>query len=207
MPTTTITTATSAAAVLQNIQTAYGPKARVVGQTAAAIYFANLTTFQIVSVLLSAFFIAASVYIIIKTGWLALRVDRVRDVVLKKDDTRKRIRSSWNSIERHFFAGSDNDLKVAIVEADNLLDNALRNIGVLGSQLGDRLKKVRTSQLPNVEDVWQAHKLRNRIAHETDFVLTRDIAERALTVYKKALAHLGALEPEEQGEVREKTTA
>jgi hypothetical protein len=64
-----------------------------------------------------------------------------------------------------------------------------------------RLKKVSTAQLPNVDDVWQAHKLRNRIAHEADFALKRDLAERALTVYEQALEHLGVLEPSEEKKV------
>ena len=107
---------------------------------------------------------------------------------------RNKSNAPWNDIkERHFFAGDENDLKVAIIEADQALDNAMRNAGVLGTNLGDRLKKVKPSQLPNIEDVWQAHKLRNRIAHEGDMVIKRDVAERALTVYREALESLGAL--------------
>lgn len=199
MPTTTTTTiATSAGAVLENLRTNYGPQAEAIGQVAATAYFSHLQTLQVLSIFVTAFFIVATVYFAIKTGWIRTRIDRVQDVVLKKDVIRKRVRKSWDDIERHFFVGDDNDLKIAIVEADKLLDDALRAIGVPGVQLGDKLKKVRESQLPNVEDVWQAHKLRNRIAHESNFTLKRDLAERALTVYEKALEHLGALEPEEK---------
>jgi hypothetical protein len=183
----------SASATIQKLETTYGPQAKALGQTAAIFYFSNLTLFQIISVILTLLFIAAIIYVLIETGYLALRIDRIQDVVLKTDTSKKRMQSSWDDIEQHFFAGDDNDLKIALIEADHLLNEALRGAGVVGKELGDRLKKVTPEQLPNVEEVWQAHKVRNRIAHEAGFVLKRDLAERALTVYETALKHLGAL--------------
>jgi hypothetical protein len=195
MPTTTAT-GTTPSAVLQNLQTNYGPQAQAVGQVATNAYFAHLGTLEVISAILSTCFFAATIYFLVQTGWLANRIDRVRDVVLRKDSFKARVKSSWDDIERHFFAGDDNDLKIAIIEADTLLDEALVGVGVSGSQLGDRLKKVRPDQIGDIDAVWQAHKLRNQIAHEANFVLKRDLAERALTVYEKALENLGALDPE-----------
>jgi hypothetical protein len=60
--------------------------------------------------------------------------------------------------------------------------------------LGDRLKRAKTSQIPNLDELWQAHKLRNQIAHEPDFKLKRDLAERALAIYETTLRNLGVLE-------------
>lgn len=188
----------SATATIEKLQSAYGPQAQAAAHTLAAIYISNLTWLEIISVLFSAACFAAAVYFLMKTGWVRLRIDRIQDVILQKDSTKKRMLSSWNDIERHFFAGDDNDLRIALIEADTLLDEALRGNGVQGAQLGDRLKKVRPDQLPNIEDVWQAHKLRNRIAHEANFVLKRDLAERALTVYETALKNLGFLEADEE---------
>ncbi len=194
MPPAATNTFTSATATLQYLQAAYGPEARSASQAFALFYFSNLTVLQILSVLFSSAFLAATVYVSIKTGWLRTRVERFQDVVLKNDLAKKSIRTSWDDIETHFFAGDDNDLKITILEADKLLDEALRNAGVPGNQLGDRLKNVKPARLPNIEDLWEAHRIRNRIAHETDFVLKRDLAEKALTIYEEALTHLGYLE-------------
>jgi hypothetical protein len=196
MPTSTPIIGASPSATLQNIQNAYGPQAQALGHSAQTVYFANLLPLEIISVLLTTFFIAMAVYFLVQTGWLANRFDRVQDVILKSDSSKKQIKNAWDDIERHFFTGNDNDLRIALIEADTLLNETLRGAGIQGSQLGDRLKKVQPSQLPNLEEVWGAHKLRNRIAHEANFVLKRDLAERALTVYEKALEHLGVLEDE-----------
>ena len=60
--------------------------------------------------------------------------------------------------------------------------------------LGDRLKKIKPAQLPEIDAIWQAHKLRNQIAHEQDFKLKRDLAERTLGIYEKALRELKVLD-------------
>ena len=172
----------------------YSQTAGRLGQTALALYNAALLPLEIFSVLVVAALIAGTVIIIIKTGWFSLRVDRVRDVILKTDMPKKRAGASWATVKKHFFAGDANDLKMAIVEADNILNDALRYAGIRGGNLGDRLKNVKRGQIPNLEDVWDAHKLRNEIAHETNFSLKRDVAERALDVYETALKNLGAFE-------------
>jgi hypothetical protein len=157
-------------------------------------YFSNLGIFKAVSILLTAFFIGATLYFMIFTNWLPLRIDRVRDVIIKTNLSKKRSIKAWRKIERHFFAGDDNSLKLALIDADNTLNEALRLAGFRGENLGDRLKNIDESQMPNVQDLWEVHKLRNRIAHEPDFKINREIAEKALTIYENAFKDLGLLD-------------
>ena len=169
-------------------------QASAVGQGFLGIYFANVTWLQIVSVLISSLLFALIIYIGVKTNYFGARIDRVRDVVLKSDMSRDLTQKTWTRIEAHFYKGSENDMKMAVIEADKILNEALRAAGVPGIQLGDRLKRAKTSQIPNLDELWQAHKLRNQIAHESDFKLKRDLAERALGIYETALRNLGVLD-------------
>lgn len=182
---------------LQSIQAGSGAAARIadrLGQTALAFWSADLPAFEVLAVIISAALITGAIIIIIKTEWLSLRVDRVRDVILKTDMPKRRVNDEWAAVQKHFFAGNANDLKVAIMQADNILNVALQYAGVRGVNLGERLKNLKRDQMPNLEDVWAAHKLRNEIAHETGFSLKRDAAERALETYEAALKNLGAFE-------------
>ncbi len=165
-----------------------------VGQTAVALYNIDLPFLEAFAVLVTAGLIVGTITIIIKTGWLTTRVDRIRHVVLKTEMPRQHAQSSWSAVQKHFFAGNMNDLKVAVMEADNILNDALRYAGIPGASLGEKLKNLRRDQVPNLEEVWQAHKLRNDIAHETNFVLKRDAAERALESFKVALKNLGVFD-------------
>ncbi|MDE2020153.1 MAG: hypothetical protein KGJ13_07450 [Patescibacteria group bacterium] len=164
------------------------------GTAALSDYFSALGTLQVISVIITIFLVVAIIYIIAKTGWLRSRVEKYRTVVLKTDLSQKRAKEGWELVQKHFFAGDDNDLKIAVIQADTILEEALRHAGTRGTNLGDRLKNLKRGQMPNLEDVWQAHKLRNQIAHEPVLKVKRDTAERALDAYREALKNLGALD-------------
>jgi hypothetical protein len=83
------------------------------------------------------------------------------------------------------------DRKNAIIEADSLIDVIIQKIGYRGEDLGERLKKIEPSDFNNLQNVWEAHKIRNKIAHEGEaFNLTKEIAKDVIEKYKKALKEL-----------------
>jgi hypothetical protein len=81
---------------------------------------------------------------------------------------------------------------LAVLNADKLVDQALRESGISGETMGDRLKNSST-KFSDLNGLWEAHKLRNRIAHEPDVSVTYDDARRALGSFKKAMKELGAI--------------
>ena len=176
---------------LQQIQSQATQQAQAVSQNFVTAYFSHLGMLEFFGLVIALIFLAGIVYFVIETGWLSLRVDRFRHIVLQSNMSRKHAQESWHRIEEQFYRGGESDLKVAILEADKLLNDALREAGIMGIQLGDRLKKTNAGQIPNLNELWQAHKLRNQIAHEPNFKLKRDLAERALNIYEEALKNLG----------------
>jgi transposase len=58
--------------------------------------------------------------------------------------------------------------------------------------MGDRLKNARGSFMNN-NAVWEAHKLRNRLAHEQNVQLNSFSVDQALKGFKAGLKDLGAL--------------
>ena len=95
------------------------------------------------------------------------------------------IKSHWIRIIDRFSSHS----KEAILDADKLLDYALSRKGFEGS-LGEKLKAA-GPKFSDINSVWEAHKLRNKIAHELAD-LSDGEAKRALSNFKKALNDLGA---------------
>lgn len=78
--------------------------------------------------------------------------------------------------------------RIGIMEADNLLLETLREKGYRGDGLGEMLK---TASFKTIDLAWDAHKIRNRIAHEgSDFELTEREAKRAFTLYESVLREL-----------------
>lgn len=97
-------------------------------------------------------------------------------------------------IEGLLDSGGDSDAHMAILNADKLLDNALKARGFKGEAMGDRLKNTRKKGVfKNENAIWAAHKLRNRIAHEDNITVTADQARKVINTFKSGLRDLGAL--------------
>jgi len=81
---------------------------------------------------------------------------------------------------------------MTIMNIDKLVDQALKDKGIRGETMGERMRNGATL-FKDKNGIWTAHKLRNRIAHETDVVVGYAEARYALSCYKKALKDLGAI--------------
>lgn len=92
----------------------------------------------------------------------------------------------------HIASGSPSDWKLAIIEADIILDELLKGAGYNGSSLGERLKSITHNQLQSLDDAWEAHKVRNQVAHGgADFILTKRLAEETIKQYRRVFYELG----------------
>lgn len=103
-----------------------------------------------------------------------------------------RYRSRWLSIESQLKRDEQSTYQLAILSADKLLDQALRDRGMRGQTMGERMKYAK-GEWSNRNAIWSAHKVRNRIAHESDIIVGYDETRRALAMYKQGLKDLGAI--------------
>lgn len=104
----------------------------------------------------------------------------------------EKYRSRWMTIEQSLARDNESSHQLAVMNADKLLDTALRERGVKGQTMGERMKTYKESWT-NRNALWDAHKLRNRIAHESDVRVSYDQARRALAGFKQALKDVGAI--------------
>lgn len=104
---------------------------------------------------------------------------------------RERIRATWEQIERSADQGTMG-AKLAVIEADKLLDTALRSLSIPGETLGERLKYA-AHTYPKIRNVWGAHRLRNQLVHDVAFELRPHQAKQAIRDFKHALQVLNVL--------------
>jgi hypothetical protein len=81
---------------------------------------------------------------------------------------------------------------LAVIDADKLLDEALKKRHFKGRTMGERLVAAQRFISDN-DAVWYAHKLRNRLVHEPNVRLKKKEAQQALAGFKTGLHDLGAL--------------
>lgn len=98
----------------------------------------------------------------------------------------------FTELQNHIDSSNPNDWKLAIIEADIILDDVLKHQGYAGTSLGERLRSISPSSLASLDDAWQAHKVRNQIAHAgADFILTQKLARETINQYKRVFTELG----------------
>lgn len=105
---------------------------------------------------------------------------------------RQGMQRRWAEIEQLVAAEGELQRKMAVLEADKLLDHALKALAMPGETLGERLKFA-AYKYPNIKNVWWAHKIRNSLSHEATYHLDAGIAKRAIKEFRRALEMLGAL--------------
>jgi hypothetical protein len=72
----------------------------------------------------------------------------------------------WNKISTMFMSPNESDWRVAVIEADSMLDEFIATLGYPGSNMGERMKNMDRRYFPTLDLAWDAHKIRNRIAHD-----------------------------------------
>src|SRR3990167_4827039 len=70
-------------------------------------------------------------------------------------------------------------MMLAVIDADKLLDEALKRRNFRGKTMGERLVSAQRT-MTNNDAVWFAHKLRNRLVHESDARIKEREAKAAL---------------------------
>ena len=99
------------------------------------------------------------------------------------------VQSKWSEITAMKNAGPSG-LKTALYEADKLLDYCMVGKGFKGETMGERLKSG-GHQFSNINAVWNAHKLRNELAHNVEHDLVPVQVEQAIVNLGNAIRELG----------------
>ena len=104
----------------------------------------------------------------------------------------QRYQTKWLEIENSVRRDNNASWQLAIMNADKLLDQALRERRFKGQTMGERMKSAqKVWKIAN--HVWGAHKVRNQLAHEVNAHISYDTTLRSLSAFKQALKDLGAI--------------
>ena len=103
------------------------------------------------------------------------------------------LQARWDEILQHIGSTREGEWKFAVIEADKLVDDTLRSAGYPGDTLGERLMNIESGQIQTLDGLWDAHKTRNRLVHDTNYFLRYSVAKRVIQLYEETLKELGAL--------------
>ncbi|MBI2409597.1 hypothetical protein HYV30_00960 [Candidatus Kaiserbacteria bacterium] len=100
----------------------------------------------------------------------------------------------WQHIQSLMESSDPSRWREAITEADIMLDDLLTRKGYTGASIGEKLKSAVRSEFRTLDDAWEAHKVRNQIAHEgSAFDLSENLARRTIARYENVFREFDAL--------------
>ena len=159
-------------------------------------YFLNIDmgTVKLVSFILCLLFGIPFFIIMKKIRELNRRKIRAYEAVLAPPvPGRSGVMAKWEEILTHISSTREFEWKFAIIEADKLVDEMLKSARYPGETMGERLVSIDKAQMESLDGLWEAHKLRNRIVHDTNYFMRYAEAKRAINFYEKTLRELGIL--------------
>ncbi len=102
--------------------------------------------------------------------------------------------SRWAHIQTLIESAHARDWREAIMEADIMLEDMLVERGYEGETTAERLKKVSQEKFKTLPEAWEAHKVRNSIAHEgIAYPLTDHLAYRTIKRYEAVFKEFGEI--------------
>jgi len=150
-----------------------------------------LPTLQMVSLIVSLTALVVLIYSLIR--WREIIVSenlKYAFVTTQKGDPERNER--WVHITDLLDSESPNDWRQAIIEADIILDDLVTKMGYRGESLGEKLKTIEKADFKTLDNAWEAHKFRNRIAHEgRDFVVTQREGRRIIDLFRTVFEEFG----------------
>ena len=144
---------------------------------------------------LSLVFFAGIIWIGLRAGDVHHKIRNQYKPLPVEEVEAKGLMVQWQVVLDHVDSENPAEWKLAILEADNMLDEILEDQGYFGETVAEKLKAMTPSRIVSYDDVWDAHKVRNQIAHggAIDMELTKKTARDTVTKFGNAFKDLGYL--------------
>jgi len=100
----------------------------------------------------------------------------------------------WKYILTLLESPNESDWRVAIMEADSLLEETLKERGLVGNTMAELLEEAKLNGYSAMQSAWDAHIVRNKIAHEgLDYQVTQVEGRRVIKLYQNVFEGLGVI--------------
>ena len=148
---------------------------------------------------LTVFLIGVIIFSLVRMREIQLHEKReidheIREALARDAEADRNTNPRWKYILTILESPNESDWRMAIIEADTMLDELLQERGFTGESLGERLKAAESSGFATLQSAWDAHTTRNQIAHAgSEFPITQVEARRVIKIYENVFEELGAI--------------
>jgi large-conductance mechanosensitive channel len=155
--------------------------------------YSAFPVFSTLALIISFILLALCVYFLMKINSLMDKLKAREDTPATEDikirepiEIKTRQNERWEEVQNLVRSNSESMWRLAILEADILLGEMLDTLGYSGEDIGEKLKAATRNEFETLDRAWEAHKVRNKIAHEgSEYALTHAEANRVVGLYQE----------------------
>lgn len=112
----------------------------------------------------------------------ARHIAHVQHTILHADVPKTHLR--WDRIQEQIASDDHQSWRLAILEADIMFGELLDKLGYRGETMADKMRGVERGDFRSIDLAWEAHKMRNKVAHEgTQLSLSHRDAKRVIDLF------------------------
>jgi len=151
----------------------------------------TLYPIRVAFAIFSAFFFIGTVWFFLKTSWFKkIFLQDFVEILTYKGYWNIGAKNQWRKITNKLKKRKEEDCKLALIEADNMLDEALAQLGYAGNILEERLNQIKEDMVSNMSDVHEAHAIIGSVKHDPNYKLSVNQADWVLDIYRKIFRDL-----------------
>ena len=133
-------------------------------------------------------FLAFVIFMLFRTSWakFAFLLNMTEFLSFRPFGLTK-MTKRWNKITVRLQTANESEYKLAIIEADTMMDEILKRMNFPGNTTDERLSNITSAVMPSIDQLKAAHQVRDNIVHDPDYRLTLDETRSTIGVYEAVL--------------------
>lgn len=147
---------------------------------------------KVIFIFSAIFFLAGVIYFMINSSWLQYKfLEDVNEFMSWKSYGQREMTKQWERIKKRTESGAESDYKLAIIDADDFLEDVLDKEGYEGKDFQETIQKAGKLISPIINDILNAHEARNSIVYNPDYKISVEQAKKILETYESAINSIG----------------
>lgn len=148
---------------------------------------------KLVFVFFTMFFLSAVIYFMVNSSYLKYKfIEDTAEFISYQAYGLRKIANRLKKIQKRAESGVESEYKLALVEADDLLNEVLEDRGFTGENFEELINNAGKVLLPNLDEILSAHEVRNSIVYNPDYKIDLDQVKKILSIYEATTKNIGA---------------
>lgn len=150
---------------------------------------------KMIFIIVSVILLASIIYLLKKTGYLnVVYFEETKELASFKDFGAKKWRRKWDKIKSGLDKKSEIHCKIALIEAEKFLNEALSCLGYPGVSVDEKLSKAKVDGLEGFDSIYQAHRVCQDIIRDPNYQLNEEKAQEVIDALELSFSNLNVID-------------